>query len=116
MSVRMGPDEFEELVEEALEEIPDELMALVDNCLLIVEDANEEDPTLLGLYDGIPLTERGNDYAGYLPDRIFVYRLPTLEMCHDADEVYDEVLTTVVHEIAHFFGIDDDRLHEPGWE
>lgn len=116
MSVRMGVDEFEALVEQALEEIPDELMALVDNCLLVVEDANGEDPTLLGLYEGIPLTERGNDYAGYLPDRIFVYRLPTLAMCRDADEAYDEVLTTVVHEIAHFFGIDDARLHDLGWE
>ena len=116
MSVQMDANEFEELVAEALEEIPDELMSLVDNCLVIVEDATDEDPTLLGLYDGIPLTERGTDYAGYLPDRIFVYRLPTLEMCADADEVADEVLVTVVHEIAHFFGIDDERLHELGWE
>ncbi|MDN5563476.1 putative Zn-dependent protease with MMP-like domain [Luteococcus japonicus] len=113
--VEMGADEFEELVAEALEEIPDELMSLVDNCLLIVEDFNDEDLTLLGLYEGIPLTEREANFTGMLPDRIFVYRIPTLEMCRDADEVAEEVLTTVVHEIAHFFGINDERLHELGW-
>ncbi|MEL4506369.1 metallopeptidase family protein [Luteococcus sp. H138] len=113
--IRMDAEEFEELVERALDEIPDELMALVDNCLLIVEDANEEEPGLLGLYEGIPLTERDGTYTAMLPDRIFVYRLPTLELCHTREEVADEVLTTVVHEIAHFFGIDDERVHELGW-
>lgn len=113
--VKMTADEFEELVEEALEQIPDELMGLVDNCLLIVEDANDDDPSLLGLYEGIPLTERDGTYTAMLPDRIFVYRLATLDMCSTRDEVAEEVLTTVVHEIAHFFGIDDDRLHELGW-
>lgn len=113
--VEMDADEFEELAAQALEEIPDELMALLDNCLLIVEDANEQDPDLLGLYEGIPLTERDGGYAGVLPDRILIYRLPTLAMCQTREEVADEVLTTVVHEVAHFFGIEDDRLHALGW-
>ncbi|MEL4356375.1 MULTISPECIES: metallopeptidase family protein [unclassified Luteococcus] len=113
--IEMGAAEFEELVADALEEIPDELMALVDNCLLIVEDANDEEPGLLGLYEGVPLTERDGSYTAMLPDRIFVYRLPTLELCRNREEVADEVLTTVVHEIAHFFGIDDERLHRLGW-
>lgn len=114
--VEMSAEAFEDLVSDAIEQIPDDLFALVDNCLLIVEDANDEEPDLLGLYEGIPLTERGGDYAFELPDRIFVYRLPTLRMCQTVDEVRDEVLTTVVHEIAHFFGIEEDRLHELGWE
>ncbi|WP_394276793.1 metallopeptidase family protein [Luteococcus sp.] len=113
--VEMGPDEFEELAAEALEEIPDQLMELVDNCLLIIEDANEQDPTILGLYEGIPLTERGHSCSAVLPDRIFIYRLPTLRMCQTREQVADEVLTTVVHEVAHFFGIEDGRLHELGW-
>ncbi|MGO4957779.1 metallopeptidase family protein [Luteococcus sp. Sow4_B9] len=114
--VEMDADEFEELAAEALEEIPDELMALLDNCLLIVEDRNEDEPEILGLYEGVPLTERDGGYSAVLPDRIFVYRLPTLEMCESREEVADEVLTTVVHELAHFFGIDDDRLHALGWD
>ena len=111
----MGADEFEELVADALEQIPAELLGLVDNCLLVVEDRNPDEPDLLGLYEGVPLTERDGGYTGYLPDRITVFRLPTLEFCRTRQEVADEVLTTVVHEIAHFFGIDDDRLHHLGW-
>ncbi len=113
--VWMEADEFEELVAQAVEEVPEELFALVDNCLLIVEDRNEDEPDILGLYEGVPLTERDGGYSGFLPDRIFVYRLPTLQMCRSREEVADEVLTTVVHEIAHFFGIDDAQLHELGW-
>ncbi|WP_420176385.1 metallopeptidase family protein [Luteococcus sp. OSA5] len=113
--VEMDAQEFEELAAQALEEIPEELMALLENCLLVVEDANEQDPELLGLYEGIPLTERDGGYAAVLPDQIFIYRLPTLAMCQTREEVADEVLTTVVHEVAHFFGIEDDRLHALGW-
>ena len=74
-----------------------------------------DDPTLLGLYDGIPLTERDSTYAGAMPDRIFVYRNPTLEICETEEDVVEEVGITVVHEIAHHFGIEDDRLHELGY-
>lgn len=112
----MSRERFEELVAEALDTVPVELAALIDNVVVLVEDdAPEDDPDLLGLYDGTPLTERGEWYTMVAPDRIFIYRNPTLEMCHDEAEVVREVGITVVHEIAHHFGIDDDRLHELGY-
>jgi predicted Zn-dependent protease with MMP-like domain len=108
------PD-FDALVDRALDEIPDEIAALVHNVVVLVEDEPpEDDPDLLGLYDGVSLTERGSDHTG-LPDRITIFRRPLLEMCRDADELVREVRITVVHEIAHHFGIDDERLHELGY-
>jgi predicted Zn-dependent protease with MMP-like domain len=89
---------------------------MMDNVVVLVEDdAPDDDPDLLGLYEGIALTERTSDYAGVLPDRITIYRLPTLQVCDTETDVVDEVAITVVHEIAHHFGIDDQRLHELGW-
>ncbi|HEY6737380.1 MAG TPA: metallopeptidase family protein [Actinopolymorphaceae bacterium] len=109
---------FEELVAEALDEIPPELAQLVDNVVVLVEDeAPPGAPDLLGLYEGTPLTERdGWSYAGSLPDRITIYMNPTLRICETVEEVVDEVHITVVHEIAHHFGIDDERLHELGYD
>ncbi|MGY4719446.1 metallopeptidase family protein [Naumannella cuiyingiana] len=116
MPVSLTLAEFDRLVDRALETIPPELAAMVDNCLVIVEpDPPEGEPDLLGLYDGIPLTERDSAYSGVLPDRIFIYMNPTLAICHTTDDVVEEVHITVVHEIAHHFGIDDDRLHELGY-
>jgi predicted Zn-dependent protease with MMP-like domain len=113
----MSPEEFEDLVADALDEIPDELARLMDNVVIVVEDdVPPGRERLLGLYEGIPLTERGTTYAGVMPDRITVYRRPTLEICDTVDDVVDEVHITVVHEIAHHFGIDDDRLHELGYD
>ena len=113
----IGPEEFEDLVAEALDEIPDALARLVDNVVFVVEDDGPPGTEpLLGLYEGVPLTERGQSYAGVLPDRITIFRLPTLAICDTDDEVIDEVHVTVVHEIAHHFGIDDDRLHELGYD
>ena len=106
---------FEELVAEALDEVPAELMALLDNVVVLVEDRNSDEPDLLGLYEGYALTERGWDHSGALPDRIMIYREAICDICADEDEVADEVTITVVHEIAHHFGIDDDTLHELGW-
>jgi predicted Zn-dependent protease with MMP-like domain len=112
--IDVGAERFESLVGDALDEIPDELAALMDNVVVVVEDDPEE-PGLLGLYEGTPLTER-ETYGGMeLPDRITIYRNPTCAIAETEDEVVDEVLTTVVHEIAHHFGIDDDVLHELGW-
>ncbi|HET7429969.1 MAG TPA: metallopeptidase family protein [Nocardioides sp.] len=106
---------FDALVEQALDQIPDEIAGLVHNVVVLVEDDPPADePDLLGLYDGVSLTERGADHTG-LPDRITVYRRPLLEMCADAEELVREVRITVVHEIAHHFGIDDERLHELGY-
>jgi predicted Zn-dependent protease with MMP-like domain len=110
------PDQFEELVSEALDQIPPELAELIGNCVVLVEDdVPPGSPALLGFYDGVPLTERGNWYAGVLPDRIMIYRLPILRICDDLDDVVEEVLITVVHEVAHHFGIEEERLHELGW-
>ncbi|KAA9376000.1 metallopeptidase family protein [Microbispora cellulosiformans] len=105
---------FEELVAEALDTIPADLAKVMDNVVVVVVDDPPE-PGLLGLYTGIPLTERGDWYSGVLPDRIEIYRNTTLEICETEDDVVEEVRVTVVHEIAHHFGIDDDRLHELGW-
>ena len=114
--IEMSRERFEELVSEALDEVPAELAALIDNCVVLVEDdPPSHDPHLLGLYDGTPLTDRGAGYTMVLPDRITIFRNPTLAMCRDEDEVVEEVHITVVHEIAHHFGIDDDRLHDLGY-
>lgn len=113
----MSEDEFEAVVDEALESIPDELVNQIDNCVVMIEaDAPTEDPDLLGLYEGIPLTERDSSYGGVLPDRITLYRNNLLEMCDDREDLIDEIHITVVHEVAHYFGIDDERLHELGYE
>jgi predicted Zn-dependent protease with MMP-like domain len=112
----MSAEEFELLVAEALDEIPAELAALIDNCVILVEDYPPPDlPDVLGLYSGIPLTERGQYYTG-LPDRILIFRYPILAICDAYEEVSEEVRITVVHEIAHHFGIDDHRLHELGYD
>jgi predicted Zn-dependent protease with MMP-like domain len=115
----MSRDAFEELVSDALDRIPSELARVMDNVAVFVEDEPEPSAAhgagLLGLYEGTPLTERGEWYAGVLPDRITIYKGPILRMCGSREEVVEEVATTVVHEVAHHFGIEDDRLHELGW-
>jgi predicted Zn-dependent protease with MMP-like domain len=112
----MSAARFEDLVSEALDEIPAELLDLLDNVVILVEDdPPDSDPDLLGVYEGYALTSRGWDYAGVLPDRIVIFRNPILGLCTSEDEVVEEVAVTVVHEIAHHFGIDDSRLHELGW-
>ncbi len=115
--ISVSPAQFEELVAHALERVPLELARLVDNVVFVIEaEAPPDDPDLLGLYEGIALTERDSRYAGALPDRISIYREPILRICDTFDDVIDEVIITVVHEIAHHFGIDDDRLHELGYD
>ncbi len=114
----VGLAEFERLVGEALDSIPEELLDLIDNAIVIVVDEPPPgEPHLLGLYEGIPLTQRGHDYMGahLLPDRISIFRNPILRVCSTREQVVQEVRVTVVHEVAHHFGIDDDRLHELGW-
>lgn len=111
----MNRERFEELVAEALDLIPPELSAAIDNVVILVSDRNPEEPELLGLYEGIALTERDSTYAGALPDVITIYCDSVLEICDTEEDVVEEVAITVIHEIAHHFGIDDDRLHELGW-
>ncbi|TCK27414.1 putative Zn-dependent protease with MMP-like domain [Pseudonocardia endophytica] len=115
VAVEMSARRFDELVSDALDTIPAELTARMDNVVVLVEKRHPEEPELLGLYEGVALTERTHEYGGHLPDRITVYRDAVLEFCSDSDEVVDEVAITVVHEIAHHFGIDEERLHELGW-
>jgi len=111
----MSPQRFEELVSDALDLIPPDLAAAIDNVVVLVEDRHPEEPDLLGLYEGIALTERDSTYAGALPDTITIYRDSLLEICDTEGDVVEEVAITVIHEIAHHFGIDDARLHELGW-
>jgi predicted Zn-dependent protease with MMP-like domain len=113
--IELSTPEFEQLVNAALDQIPAELLSMIDNCVILVEDDPPADlPDTLGLYSGIPLTERGTTYSG-LPDTILIFRRPILAMCTSMEEVVDEVRITVVHEIAHHFGIDDERLHALGY-
>ncbi|OBK19204.1 metallopeptidase family protein [Mycobacterium asiaticum] len=114
MAVRMDPQRFDELVSDALDLIPEELTAAMDNVVVLVADRHPEED-LLGLYEGVALTERDSDYAGALPDTITIFRDTLLDVCDSEDDVVDQVAITVIHEIAHHFGIDDDRLDELGW-
>ncbi len=114
--VAVSRKRFEELVGRALDEIPDDLAEMMENVVVLVEDEGE-DAGIWGLYDGVPLTDRG-DYGGgemVLPDRIYIYRLPICNGCDSEAEVVEEVRVTVIHEVAHHFGIEDDRLDELGW-
>jgi predicted Zn-dependent protease with MMP-like domain len=115
--VRMSEEEFEEAVADALDSIPIELTSTMTNVVILVEaDPPPGHHGVLGLYEGIPLTERDSWWAaGSLPDRITIFRNPILAACHTVDQVVEEVRITVVHEVAHHFGIDDDRLDELGW-
>ena len=116
MAVEMSSERFEELVADALDEVPQELLDLMDNVVILVaDDPPAGQPDLLGVYEGYSLTDRGWSYSGVLPDRILIFRNPILGICDDEDDVVDEVAVTVVHEIAHHFGIDDARLHALGW-
>jgi predicted Zn-dependent protease with MMP-like domain len=103
---------FEQLVAEAIDDLPDELQPVLDNVVVQVHDRHPDEPDLLGLYDGVPHTERSG-FEG--PDLITIYRHALCEMCDDEDDLADEIYVTVIHEIAHAAGIDDDRLHELGW-
>lgn len=118
----MSPEDFEAAVSDALLLIPDKAARAMDNVAIFIEDdyipqpGDEPDTVLLGLYEGVPLTERDSWWdAGSLPDRITIFRQPILDICGSRQEVIDEVAITVIHEIAHHFGIGDDRLHELGW-
>jgi predicted Zn-dependent protease with MMP-like domain len=116
----MNQSQFETVVRKAIESLPDWVHEGLDNVEVLVvdepgEDLDPEGQGMLGLYLGLPLPERGADYAGELPDVIYIFRHPHLELGLPPDELRDEIAATVIHEIAHYFGIDDDRLDEIGW-
>lgn len=106
---------FEELVSDALDRIPAPLARSMRNVAVLVSDRHPDEPDLLGLYEGVALTERTTNYSFVLPDLITIYQDAILEECADEAEVVHEVLVTVVHEVAHHFGLDDRTLHELGW-
>ena len=126
--VRMSQQDFEDIVGDALDRIPEDLAEVMDNVVVLVQDEpdpemlTEEDyddaglPTLLGLYDGVPLTERDEGWSMVLPDRILIFRGPLERWCASREELEEEITVTVIHEVAHHFGIPDERLHELGWE
>ncbi len=113
----MDRDEFEQLVVAELDELPDDMVDGLENVVFVVEDRPEDGSLdLLGLYEGVSLTERAQYGFGEMPDRIILYREPLLAVSEDEEQLRDEIHVTLVHEIAHFYGIDDDRLHELGWD
>ena len=119
----MSDDEFESAVSDALNRIPAKIARAMDNVAVFIDDdyipgpGDDPDTVLLGLYEGVPLTERDSWWdAGSLPDRITIFRQPILDICATREDVVEEVAVTVIHEIAHHFGIDDERLHELGWD
>jgi predicted Zn-dependent protease with MMP-like domain len=105
---------FEERVERAVASLPAELRAAIQNLELSVEDEHPDDPDLYGLYEGVPLPER-DDWAGAIPDRIRIFRVPLVESYPDPAELENEIRITVLHELAHYFGIDEDRLEDLGY-
>jgi predicted Zn-dependent protease with MMP-like domain len=114
----MSAEQFDVAVGRGLDRIPEELQQAMHNVAVVVaDDAPDDDPDLLGLYEGVPLPARDEWWAaGSLPDRITIFRRPILRLCATVDEVVEQVAVTVVHEVAHHFGIDDDRLRELGWD
>jgi len=114
--LEVGPDEFEELVVDELDLLPDDMVAGLENVVFLVEDRPEDGSLdLLGVYDGVDVTERDRYGFGELPDRIILFREPHLAACENLDELRDEIHITLVHEIAHYYGIDDAELHRLGW-
>ena len=126
--VHLSDEEFEAAVGDALDAIPGELADQMDNVVVLVQDEPDPEmltaedydeaglPTLLGLYDGVPLTERDDAWSVVLPDRILIFKGPLERWCANREELTAEIGVTVIHEVAHHFGIDDDRLHELGWQ
>ncbi len=112
--VTMSVEQFEELVTRALDGIPADLRASMENVAVTVDDLSPPGP-LLGLYEGVPLTKRGNYYSASMPDRITIYMATICASCETKQEVVELVRKTVIHEIGHHFGIDDQRLDELGW-
>ena len=114
--MELDAEAFEAIVVDELDRLPDDMVDGLENVVFVVEDRPEDGSLdLLGLYDGYALTERDRYGMGEMPDRIILYREPLLAITADEQELREEIHVTLVHEIAHFYGIDDDRLHDLGW-
>ncbi len=117
----MNRREFSAVVDAVLAELPEWVVERIDNLVVVIEDrpTHDQDPEgqgLLGLYDGVSLAERGVDYFGFTPDQISIFYQPHIELCLSDEELTAEIRVTVLHEVAHHLGIDDQRLHELGWD
>lgn len=108
-------EQFEQLVVEALDALPDDMVEGLENVVFLVEEQPPPGDDILGVYDGVALTERGDYGYGELPDRIVVYRQPLIDICETLEQLREEIHVTLVHEIAHYYGFDDAQLHELGW-
>ncbi|MDY3127048.1 MAG: metallopeptidase family protein [Corynebacterium sp.] len=113
--IEVSPECFEDMVTDALDKIPDAFVARMKNLAILIEDFHEESPHILGLYEGVALTERTFDHTGFLPDAIFIYRGALQQMCSSEEELRHQVEITVFHELGHYFGLDDAELHRLGW-
>ena len=112
----MTAEDFEKLVVEELDRLPDDMVDGLDNLVFVTEDRPEDGSLdLLGIYDGVALTDRGEYGFGELPDRIVLYREPLLDYCDSLDELKEQIHITLVHEIAHYYGIGEHELHQLGW-
>ncbi|WP_018024989.1 metallopeptidase family protein [Corynebacterium ulceribovis] len=113
--IEVSDDRFEELVEAGLDRIPPQLLRRMDNVAIIISDRHPDSPHILGLYEGVGLTERAANHAGFLPDVISIFRESLFDYCSSEEELVEQVAVTVIHEIGHHFGLDDDELHRLGW-
>lgn len=113
--ITVSDERFDEMVDDALDEIPDEFLPHMRNMVILVRDRNEEEPTILGLYEGVSLTERTHDHTGFLPDAISIYKGALEAICHTEEQLAAEVRVTVLHEVGHYFGMSEAHLHRLGW-
>ena len=111
----VSQDEFEEMINAALDTIPGQFARHMTNLVVLARDFNEDNPTLLGLFEGVPLPEQHANHTGYLPDAVFIYKEALEAICEDADQLREEVTVTVLHEVGHYFGLEEHELHELGW-
>lgn len=108
-------EEFEAMIDDALDQIPESFARAMTNLVVLARDFNPDDPTMLGLFEGVPRTEQFSNHAGFLPDAIFVYKDAHEAVCASVDQLREQVKITVFHEVGHYFGFEEHQLHELGW-
>lgn len=113
--VHVSDEAFDDMVNDALDLIPEDFARRMGNVVVLVRDHNEDNTEILGLYEGVALTERTFDHTGYLPDTISIYKGALERFCHSEEDLAHEVMVTVFHEVGHYFGIEEDQLHHLGW-
>ncbi len=111
----VSDEAFEGMIDDALDTIPDDFAQHTRNMVILARDYNPDNPTLLGLFEGVPLTEQHSNHSGYLPDAVFIYKNALEAICEDEDQLRHEVKVTVLHEVGHYFGLEEHELHALGW-